>query len=544
MKPLRFSQSLVTRLLLFGVLMVVVGGATRYLLQSRFLRDDLSELVAAQQTALAQAAARDIDDKLQSRQRFLERLAETLPTGLLAQPAALQAWLDERYRLNPLFSLGLLVADPAGRVVADFPPVPGRRGGVLSADPEFVKAIATNIGRALIGRPRLGAFTHQPALPIGAPVAGPDGRVLALLIGVTALDAPGFLDRIRDGRIGATGGYLLVSPADKLFVAAGDPSMVLKPTPPPGVNPLHDRAMAGFRGTGVTVNAKGIEEFSAMVDVPSTGWFVVARMPTAEAFATIRHAQDNVVRHSLTASLIVIVVAGIFLRLMLRPLHDAAELAKRMRAGEIPLAPLPIVRDDEVGHLTGAFNRLLEQLADSRSKLEHLAHHDPLTGLPNRTMLADRLRRARVRARRRRGRIALFFLDLDGFKPINDELGHDAGDAALIEVARRLSGILRECDTLARVGGDEFVVLVGDLSEDCEAGLVVLAERCLAALSQPLSLKGVERRFGVSIGIAVGGGDSDPEALLHAADQAMYVAKNAGRGRYAFAPATALQCRA
>lgn len=536
MKSRRFFNSLVVRLLIFGVLMVFVGGALRYVLQSSFLREDLTRLVSAQQSALAEAAARDIEDKLAARRRLLDGLAETLPPSLLAQPAALQAWLGERARLNPLFSLGLLVADPQGRVLADYPPVPGRRDATLGADPEFLKVVAMGSHQVAIGRPRLGRFTGQPALPMGRSVLAADGRVLAMLIGVTGLDAADFLNRIRDGRIGETGGYLLISPADRLFVAASDPALALKPTPAPGVNRLHDQAMDGFRGAGITVNAKGIEELSAIASVPGTGWFVVARMPTAEAFATLHHAQDNIIRHSFTASLVVIVFVGFFLRSMLRPLHDAAKLAERMRRGEIPLAPLPIVRNDEVGHLTGAFNQLLEKLADSRNQLEHMAHHDPLTGLANRTMLDERLRRARARAARQGQPIAVLFLDLDGFKPINDDLGHDAGDAALVEAARRLSGVLRESDTLARVGGDEFVLLVGDLADDPRSDLAALAERCIAALSQPMMLNGGERRIGVSIGIAIDHGAADARALLLAADQAMYAAKNQGRGCHVFAP--------
>lgn len=545
MMPRRFSQSLVARLLIFGVLMVFVGGGARYVLQSRFLRDDLTQLVSAQQTALAEAASLDIEDKVQSRLQLLERLAASFPRELLGRPAALEAWLAEGYRLNPLFSIGLLVADRQGRVLADYPPLPGRRSAQLADETDFVRLDGAGPGSARVGRPRFGPYAQKPVLPMGIPLAGADGKAVAFLVGITALDAADFLGRIRNGRIGETGGYLLISPADRLFLAAGDPDLVLKPTPAPGVNPLHDRAMAGFRGAGITTNAKGGEELSAIVGIPSTGWFVVARMPTEEAFATLHHAQENIVRHSFTASLIVIVFVGLFLHFLLRPLHDAAEQANRMRHGEIPLAPLPIVREDEVGHLTGAFNQLLEKLEDSRRRLEHMAHHDALTGLANRTMLADRLRQAQARARRQGSRVAVLFLDLDGFKPINDQLGHDIGDAALVEAARRLAGILRDTDTLARVGGDEFVLLVADLEEAAEDGLGGLAARCIEVLSQPMALQGDERRLGVSIGIAVGDGDSDPAALMLTADQAMYAAKNGGRGRYVFAPETLpAQCRA
>lgn len=144
---------------------------------------------------------------------------------------------------------------------------------------------------------------------------------------------------------------------------------------------------------------------------------------------------------------------GLGLRYQLRPLRHAAQHADRMTRGEIPLAPLPLIRRDEVGHLTAAFNGVLARLLASRADLEHSAHHDGRTGLPNRHLLADRMQQALGRARRGEHQVALLFLDLDGFKTINDNWGHSAGDAALCEVAARLGAVLRCEDTLARVGG-------------------------------------------------------------------------------------------
>lgn len=529
----RISNSLVTRLVLFGMLLVIGGGATRYVMQARFLREDLTQLVSAQQTALADEVAREIDYKIRERRRLLDQLAATLPHSLLGQPARLEAWLAERHRLNPVFNLGLLVIDTGGRVIADFPQVAGRRGASAASNPGFQRAMH---GEAGIGAPLFGTFTKQPALPMGVPLKDGRGRVEAVLVGVTALTAPDFLDRINQGRIGETGGFLLVSPVDKRFVAASDPDLLLKPTPPPGVNLLHDRAMSGFRGSGVTVNAKGVEELSAMASVPSTGWFVVARMPTAEAFAPVRRAQDNVIRHSFTAMALVLLVAGVFVRITLRPLHRAATLAERMTQDEIPLEPLPVVRDDEVGHLTKAFNRLLDKLASSQAELQRMAHHDGLTGLPNRMLLDDRMHQGLARAARNGTQLAVLFLDLDGFKPINDRLGHEAGDVALVEVARRLSAVLRLSDTLARVGGDEFVMLAPDLKPNAEEGAAALANRCIEALSHPLVIKSNLCTVGVSIGIAISDGDCTPECMLLAADKAMYAAKDQGRGRYVIAP--------
>lgn len=529
----RFANSLFVRLLFFGVLMVVVGATVRYILLSRYLREDLVQVVSGQQAALAEAFAREVDYKIAERRRLLERLALVLPPALLQESDRLRDWLQTHHQLQPLFSLGLMVADRQGRILTDFPVVAGRRGMSVAGSPYAPIVLA---GHSVIGSPLLGQVTKRPVLPMAAPVRDASGHTLAVLIGITALDAPDFLDRLQQERIGQSGGFLLVSPQDKLFVAASDPSMVLKPVPPAGVNPLHDRAMNGYRGSGVTANAKGVEEISAMASVPSTGWFVVARIPTSEALASVSRAQGYVIRHTFTAIFIVLFVAGFIISWLLRPLYRAAALAGRMTDGELPLAPLPVERDDEVGHLTVAFNKLLAKLVNSQRELERMAHHDSLTGLPNRSLLADRMKQALARAQRNGNQVGLLFLDLDDFKPINDSLGHDAGDEALREIARRLQSVIRQSDTLARVGGDEFVLLVADLELPAEEGLRSLAGKCLDAVAKPLLLNDTECGVGVSIGIALGGGGCSPNTLLEAADKAMYEAKQRGRGCYVMAP--------
>ncbi|NTV68849.1 MAG: diguanylate cyclase [Azonexaceae bacterium] len=529
----RISKSLVTRMILFGVLLVVSGALARYHFLGKFLREDLIAVVSAQQTALAKAVAGDVDHQLTMRWNTLSRLGDTFPLERLKQPEQLSDWLAERHLVNPVFLLGLVVADKQGRIIADYPAVPGRRGASISDYPDFVKALS---GQGGIGKAQFGPFSGKPILPMGIPLRDKAGVVQAVLLGISALDSPAFLGPVFNGKIGQTGSYLLISPEDALFVAAGDPDLVLKKTPPVGVNLLHDRAMQGFRGAGVTINAKGVEELAAVADVPSTGWFVVARMPTAEAFEAVTRAQGRIVGYGIVAVIFVCGAIGLLFSILLRPLFSAADLAERMTQGELPLSPLPVIRDDEVGHLTGAFNRLLEKLSLTQAALERMAHHDPLTGLLNRNLLTDRMQQAFARARRSGSKVAVLFLDLDGFKPINDELGHEYGDAALVEVARRLSGLVRQSDTLARVGGDEFVFVIADLGVNGDEVVKKIAAKCIEVVSRPIELKHVAHSLGVSIGIAMSDGLSDPGQLLKAADLAMYVAKKNGRSCYAMAP--------
>ena len=159
-----------------------------------------------------------------------------------------------------------------------------------------------------------------------------------------------------------------------------------------------------------------------------------------------------------------------------------------------------------------------------------LAYHDSLTGLPNRRLLDDRLRQALRLAQRRDARLAVMLVDLDEFKHVNDRHGHRTGDAVLCEVARRMQACVRKADTLARQGGDEFVVVMPELAPD--SGGQVVADKILRALGAPLEVEGATLSIGASIGVSIFPADAgDGEALLRNADAAMYLAKQAGGGQ-------------
>jgi diguanylate cyclase (GGDEF)-like protein len=163
--------------------------------------------------------------------------------------------------------------------------------------------------------------------------------------------------------------------------------------------------------------------------------------------------------------------------------------------------------------------------------LAQLALHDPLTGLPNRALVMDRLAQALARARRQKSSLALFFLDLDRFKVVNDGLGHSAGDQLLIAVAGRLTAVMRPTDTVARFGGDEFLILSEDVPSSDHAALV--AERVADALARPVTVAGRDVPVSASIGMVITSDEhDDPESLIRDADVAMYRAKERGRARF------------
>jgi diguanylate cyclase (GGDEF)-like protein/PAS domain S-box-containing protein len=166
--------------------------------------------------------------------------------------------------------------------------------------------------------------------------------------------------------------------------------------------------------------------------------------------------------------------------------------------------------------------------------ITHLAFHDPLTGLANRTLLDDRLQRSLERTRRSGDFVGVSYLDLDHFKDVNDRFGHPMGDRLLQLVASRLQGLLRPDDTLARVGGDEFVV-VSDRVPSVDAALAI-GERLLGALTPPFELEVGRVALTASVGVAVGDAQSDVSRLLGSADRAMYSAKSRGGGAVAAHP--------
>ncbi|MFN8183195.1 MAG: EAL domain-containing protein [Candidatus Nanopelagicales bacterium] len=200
--------------------------------------------------------------------------------------------------------------------------------------------------------------------------------------------------------------------------------------------------------------------------------------------------------------------------LALSPLIAIVAVAYPMSWTLLPLILLPLLA--------------VQKAAEMSRQQEHQALHDPLTGLPNRLLLTDRIEQALARSRRSGGEVTVMFLDLDLFKVVNDSLGHHAGDALLVDVAGRLRRAVRAGDTLARFGGDEFVIVCDDVTA-AEVGS--LAARFAEALREPFSTHHTQASVSASIGVAVAGPDADAHTLLRDADAAMYRAKERGRNQ-------------
>jgi diguanylate cyclase (GGDEF)-like protein/PAS domain S-box-containing protein len=216
--------------------------------------------------------------------------------------------------------------------------------------------------------------------------------------------------------------------------------------------------------------------------------------------------------------------------------HWQGEICNRRKNGEIYVEWLTInAVKDKAGKVTN-YVAVFTDFTTRKAAEEHirfLAQHDALTGLPNRTLLRERLLRGIAHAQRNGTKLAVIFLDLNGFKQINDSLGHEAGDAALRVVGERLAGSVRAEDTVSRLGGDEFVLVLEDLVTAENVPAVV--GKIVDVLAEPMLLAGNEMQIATSIGISLYPDDGDdPEALLRNADAAMYRAKDQGRNTFCF----------
>ncbi len=214
----------------------------------------------------------------------------------------------------------------------------------------------------------------------------------------------------------------------------------------------------------------------------------------------------------------------------------SSETTERARDGSLYTVSqtiTPMLNDDgEVAHYIAIHEDVTAQIL-SKERIAYMAHFDALTALPNRALFYDRLKQAFVKARRSGDEMALLFLDLDGFKQVNDGYGHHVGDLLLKAVAERLQECVRESDTVARLGGDEFTVILNQTHG--RESIDKVAFKIIETIAQPFDIAGASVRVGVSIGIGIyADATTDEESLVHEADQAMYAAKMAGKNTWRF----------
>lgn len=280
------------------------------------------------------------------------------------------------------------------------------------------------------------------------------------------------------------------------------------------------------------------------MDYPGLGWSVLVRQPVELAFAPVSHLQSFIL---LIGGIFAALFAGVgwfFAGSVTRPLAELAKVADRLRFGERSEVPEQQgIKEMEI--LSSSLRHLADSLSDTESALGQmslLAHHDRLTNLPNRIGLDKFLEVAAACAGRKKMALTFLYLDLDGFKGVNDSMGHPAGDLLLIEVAGRLKNSVREEEIAARLGGDEFLIVLNTGSENAHELGQLVAQRIIKALNVPFLLEGKTAKVGCSIGGASWPADSqDIKEVIALADQALYQAKRSGKNCVVFSGISGVQ---
>jgi diguanylate cyclase (GGDEF)-like protein/PAS domain S-box-containing protein len=363
----RVFKSLQVRITLAIVLLILGGLAALAAFVASRQEERLTELLSGQQLATVGYVAEDIDAKIRLRVDSLTRIALHLREVSLSDAQRLEAFLAERQTIYDLFQIGLIVVKPdLSGAYSDFPALPGRRTSHFRLSP-FADVARERV--PVVGPPGIGRHTNQPVVVIAVPVKDKEGKLLAILGGVTSLDANNFLDLVSKQRLGRASDFLVVAPRHGVVVTGTGGNDALKSLPPDGEDALLDRIVAVGEGTLVGIDARGVEHLASARKVPATGWLVIAKMPTSEAFAPVREFNRLAYGIAAILALFIGLVAAVFLRRALAPLSRAAASLDDMTRAHGPLRALPMEREDEVGQLVDSFNRLQQSLNRERDAL-------------------------------------------------------------------------------------------------------------------------------------------------------------------------------
>jgi len=410
----------------------------------------------------------------------------------------------------------LMVVAPDLRTVASSERVPGS----LHLAGNWLES--ARLGDPVLGNPARGDSATSTSMEIAVPIVNPSGRFLGVLAG--RLNFRGIELLLREQVTGHDDRVVVVQPGGQVIASAGGT-----------VTALPEETLRRLRradSTTVSYQAPdGLAVVGALSAVPRSDWSAVAEIPAASAFRDIRRLRDA------TAMLLVVLLGvvgslayGLGL-LIVQPLGRLTLAANRVAGGDLNV-DVPASGGGELSHLAGVFNDMVRRLREGRAELERLSVTDELTGLANRRRLMAELERELRRSGRHGHPFSILMLDVDSFKHFNDTYGHPAGDAVLKRLATTVRECVRDVDTVARYGGEEFMVI---LPETPAAEAARVAERIRASAEKDRFTPdggSVALNVTVSIGYAwFPENAKTPDALIEAADQALYRSKESGRNR-------------
>jgi diguanylate cyclase (GGDEF)-like protein/PAS domain S-box-containing protein len=354
-------RSLKAKVTLTTLVIVLLGIWSLAFFVSKSLREDMQRLLGDQQQATVALVASSINSDLRERMDALTAVAGKIDSNLLKDPATLQKFVEQRPGFQTLFNAGVFVTRIDGVAIAEFPPM--GRVGLNYVDRDHVAAALTE-GKTTVGKPTIGKRVRAASFAISVPIVDLQGKVNGAITGATDLSKPNFLEEISQSSYGQSGGYLVVDPKSRLFVTAtaNNHNRVMQPIPAPGVNAVLDRRLLGFDGSAVNINSQGIEVLTSSARIPTAGWFVIATLPTQEAFAPISSMMERTAIATILLTLLTTALAWWLLNRQLEPVQTTIKTLSILAESSSYPQPLAITRKDEIGDMIAAFNRLLSTL--------------------------------------------------------------------------------------------------------------------------------------------------------------------------------------
>ncbi len=489
----------------------------------------LSREVGNSMMGVAQSLAHQLDSTMWARANLIASLTRI---DALKDPDVARATMEELKRRDPTIAWigmtdlsGTVLAASNGLLVGlNIATRPVHAQGLKGL---FVGDVHEAV--ALKGKVPYLAGEEPKFVDVSAPLLDGDGKPVGVLAvhyswEWTRATMRELTDPLRD-REGLTV-YILSADGTVLL---GPENAIGKPLPHPAVT-LKDGWETGAWADGVRY-VTGIAHGKGVHDYAGLGWTVLARQPTSVVHAEADKLRLTIIGSGAALALLFSALGWFAAGRIARPLIAIARAAERIRQGESGVEIPSVGGTTEIGHLSAALRDLIDSLTHKDAalmRLEDIAYQDRLTTLPNRRYFEQYLEACTHGG----GAAAMMYIDLDGFKPINDRLGHDAGDTVLRQVGQRLTTLFRDDDVVARLGGDEFAAILPRSATQPPPDAEALAARVIAAVNEPVSIGGSMVRVGCSIGIARWPEDSpDVATVLRRADAALYQAKRDGRNR-------------
>ena len=354
-------MSYAVSLLVVGVLSVLAFFADHY------FEDQFKETISRQQFTMISALAEQIDDKIFFAHEQLKSVANGIPPDFVNNPVKAQQYLESRFGSRRVFDGGIYLINLTGRMYAGAGIEPHMRGKDYSFREYFQKTITTK--KPYISDPLLTTQkSGHPTVVFTVPIFDRHGAIVSILIGALDLMRDNFLGKLATVKV-ATSGYLYLYNTSRTIIVHPDRSRIMKQDVPPGANRLFDMAIAGFEGTGATVNSRGLHALSTFKRLKSTNWILAANYPEAEAYAPIYKAKHYFLMALAVVVIVTILIVWSFMRHLTTPLREFTSHVQKIADNEELRNPINISTRDEIGTLTQAFNRMMSGLNSKSTAL-------------------------------------------------------------------------------------------------------------------------------------------------------------------------------